>query len=91
MLLEVAVPVYEGYGHHGGASVGCRAKRVAGKHAEPAGVGREVLAKGDFHREVRDFSIGEVDGSVRGKRLMGRKGQVTHAQSRIHFSKRCTQ
>ena len=62
-----------------------------GQHAETAGVGREVLAEGDLHGEVRDLAVGQVDGSGEGKRLTGRRGSFTHAQSRIHFSKRCTQ
>ena len=91
VLLEVAVAMHQRDGHHGGAGVGCRTERIAGEHAEAAGVGREVLAEGDFHGEVRDLAVGKVDGSGGGKRLTGRRDWFTHAQSRIHFSKRCTQ
>ena len=91
VLLEIAVAMDQGDRHHGGAGVGCRTQRVAGQHAETAGVGREVLAEGDLHGEVRDLAVGKVDGSGGGKRLTGRRGSFTHAQSRIHFSKRCTQ
>ncbi len=91
VLLEIAVAMHQRNGHHGGAGVGRRTQGVAGEHAETAGVGGEILAEGDLHGEVRDLAVGKVDGSGRGKRLMGRRDWVTHAQSRIHFSKRCTQ
>ena len=63
MLLEVAVTMHQRDRHHGGAGVGCRTQRVAGKHAETARVGRQIFAEGDFHGEVRDLAIGKVDGS----------------------------
>lgn len=53
-LSKVPCPAHETHGHQRQSQVGCGAHRVAGEDAQTACIGRDFVAQGDLHGEVRD-------------------------------------
>jgi hypothetical protein len=63
MLAEVAAAMHKGNGSHRRTRIRGRTQRIAGQHAQAAGVGRDGGIERDFHGKVTNGTGGKIEGS----------------------------